>query len=70
MKYLIESNKFYKKGDFVLIEYWYNGMVTVVEVIDFIGRKILVSHNNEYSKIKNAPNELIKPSDIIQKKNS
>ena len=68
MKYLIESNNFYKKGDLVLIEYWYNGMICIVEVIDIIGKKILVSHNNNFSDIKNAPNELIKSSDIIQKK--
>lgn len=65
MNYLLEFNSFYKKGDVVLIEYWYNDMITPVKIIEQKGNKLLVTHNNEFSKIKNAPDELIKKSDII-----
>ncbi len=40
-------------------------MVTVVEIIDIKSRKFYISHNVNESEIKNAPNELIKSSDII-----
>lgn len=68
MKYILESREFYSIGDVVLIQYWYNGMITPVIVLDIINRKLLITHNNDFSKIKNAPNELIKSSDVIQKK--
>jgi len=68
MKFLIEFNSFYKEGDIVLIEYWYNDMLTPCCVIEKISKKTLkVSHNIEHSKIKNAPDEIIKTSDIIDK---
>lgn len=69
MIYITEFNSFYKVNDIVLIEYWYNHMITQVKIIERKGNKFLVSHNTSNSKIKNAPNELISKSDIIQKQN-
>ena len=57
----------YKVGDIILLEYWYNDMITVCEIVDIIGRKYKVSHNIPQSKIKNAPDEIIKKSDIIDR---
>lgn len=66
MKFLLEYKSFYKEGDIVLIEYWYNHMVTPVKIIEKISKKSLkVSHNISESEIKNAPEEIIKTSDII-----
>ena len=69
MIYITEFNSFYKVNDIVLIEYWYNHMITQVKIIERKGNKFLISHNTPNSKIKNAPNELISKSDIIQKQN-
>ncbi len=69
MIYITEFNSFYKPNDIVLIEYWYNHMITPVKVIERKGNKFLVSHNTPNSKIKNAPDEIIPKSDIIQKQN-
>ena len=66
MKHLFEYKSFYKEGDIVLIEYWYNDMITPVKIIEKVtSRKFKVSHNIEQSKIFNAPDEIIKTSDII-----
>jgi hypothetical protein len=65
MKFLCEFKNFYKEGDIVLIEYWYNDMVTPVIIIEKKGNKYLVSHNVEGSKIRNAPDELLTKKDII-----
>ena len=65
MKYILEYKSFFKEGDKVLIEYWYNHMVTPVKILEKNGKKYLVSHNVSESKIPNAPDELIKRSDII-----
>lgn len=65
MKYLLEKKDYYKIGDLVLVEYWYNEIITVVKIIEIIGRKYKVTHNIEQSKIFNAPDEVIKYSDII-----
>lgn len=66
MKFLLEFKSFYKEGDIVLIEYWYNHMITPVKIIEKISKKSLkVSHNISESEIKNAPEEIIKTSDII-----
>jgi len=67
MIYLKEFKNYYKEGDLVLIEYWYNDMITVCEIVDIIGKKYKVSHNIPQSEIKNAPDEEIKSSDIIDK---
>jgi hypothetical protein len=40
-------------------------MITPVKIIEQKGHKLLVTHNNEFSKIKNAPDEFIKKSEII-----
>jgi hypothetical protein len=65
MKFILEYKSFYKVDDIVLIEYWYNHMVTPVKILEKQGSKYLVSHNVSGSKIKNAPDEYIKVSKII-----
>lgn len=65
MIYITEFNSFYKNNNIVLIHYWYNHMVTPVRILEKKGNKYLVSHNNDHSKIKNAPNEYVSKSDII-----
>jgi hypothetical protein len=66
LKYLIERNEFYKIGDKVLIEYWYNDMITSVKILERVSKvSYKVSHNVPDSKIYNAPDEIIKSSDII-----
>lgn len=66
MKFLLEFKSFLKEGDTVLIEYWYNDMVTPVKIVEKISKvSYKVSHNVDNSKIPNAPDEIIKSSDII-----
>lgn len=65
MNYLFEFKSFYKKDDLVLIEYWYNGMITPVKILEKIGRRYKVTHSISQSQIFNAPDELIVSSDII-----
>ena len=65
MKFILEYKSFFQEGDIVLIEYWYNDMVTPVKILEKKGRKYLVSHNISESKIQNAPDEMVKRSDII-----
>jgi len=69
MKFLLEYSKYkknYEVGDIVTIEYWYNDMLTSVKIIEKLSNVTYkVSHNVEKSKISNAPDELIKSSDII-----
>lgn len=66
MKFLLEYKSFYKEGDLILIEYWYNEMITPVKIIEKISNKSFkVSHNISDSNIRNAPDEIIKASDII-----
>lgn len=67
MNYLLENKNFYNNGELVLMKYWYNGMITPVEILEREGRKYRVTHNNEYSEIKNAPEELIMPYEIIDR---
>lgn len=67
MKFISEYKTFYKEGDLILTHYWYNGMITICSIKEKKGNKYLISHNIEQSKIKNAPDELIKSSDIISK---
>jgi hypothetical protein len=64
---LSEKKSYYKEGDIVYIEYWYNKMITKVRIKEIKGRKFLVSHNISESKIKNAPDEIIKSTQIISK---
>lgn len=69
MQFLLEYKSFYKEGDIVLIEYWYNDMIIPVRIIEKVSKtKYKVSYNVEGSAIKNAPDEIIKSSDIIDKK--
>jgi len=66
MKFIVEFKSFYKVGDIVLLEYWYNDMITSVKIIEQTSpRTFKVSHNIPQSKIFNAPDEIIKSSDII-----
>lgn len=62
-----EYRLFYKPGDVVLVEYWYNGMVTPVVVVERRRGRYLVSHDTEGSRIRNAPDELLRSSDIIDR---
>ena len=65
MKYLLERKQYYNVDDIVLIEYWYNGMITPCKIKEITGRKYIISHNIPESKIFNAPDESINSSDII-----
>jgi hypothetical protein len=66
MKFILEYKSFYNEGDIVLVEYWYNDMITPCKIIEKVSKKSFkVSHNIPQSKIKNAPDEIIKTSDII-----
>lgn len=66
MNFLLEFKSFYKEGDTVIIEYWYNDILTPVKIIEKVSKSSFkVSHNVPNSKIKNAPDEIIKSSDII-----
>ena len=66
MKFLLEFKSFYKEGDIVLVEYWYNDMVTPVKILEKLSKvSYKVSHNVPDSKISNAPDEIIKSTDII-----
>jgi hypothetical protein len=66
MRFLLEFKSFYKEGDIVLVEYWYNDMVTPVKILEKLSKvSYKVSHNVPNSKISNAPDEIIKSTDII-----
>lgn len=66
MKFLLEFKSFYKVGDIVLIEYWFNDIITPCVILEKISKvSYKVSHNIPDSKIFNAPDEIIKSSDII-----
>ena len=68
MRFLLEYKSFYQEGDVVLIEYWYNDMLTPVKIVEKISKsRFKVSHDVEGSEIKNAPDEVIKTSDILDK---
>lgn len=68
MNFIVEFKSFYNEGDIVLIEYWYNDMVTPVKILERISKfSYKVSHNIPQSKIFNAPEEVIKSKDIIDK---
>lgn len=68
MKFLLEYKSFYKEGDIVLIEYWYNDMITPVKIVEKVNSKsVKITHNIPESKIFNAPDEIIKTKDIIDK---
>ena len=51
MKFLLEFKSFYKEGDIVLVEYWYNDMVTPVKILEKLSKvSYKVSHNVSNSK--------------------
>jgi hypothetical protein len=81
MKFILEYKKYkptYEVGDVVLIEYWYLDEdncspylnrelpLTPVKIIEKLSKvSFKVTHNIPNSKIKNAPDEVIKSKDII-----
>jgi hypothetical protein len=65
MNFLLEFKNYYKENDIVLIEYWYDSRIVPVKIIEKQGRKYKVTHNIPESEIFNAPDEIIKSSDII-----
>jgi len=65
MNFLFEFKNYYKEGDIVLIEYWFNDMITPVKIVEKLKRSYKVTHNIPQSEIFNAPDEVIKSSDII-----
>jgi len=66
MKFLLEYKSFYNEGDIILIEYWYNDIITPVKILEKVSKQSYrVTHNIPNSKIKNAPDEVIKTKDII-----
>lgn len=71
MKFLLEFNSYYKVGDIVLIEYFYNDIITPCIITEIISKqRYKVSHklpkeSKVKSKLFNAPDEIIKKSDII-----
>ncbi len=66
MQFIVEFKSFYKVGDVVKIEYWWDDMITPVKVIEQTSpRTVKVTHNISESKIQNAPDEIISTSDII-----
>lgn len=65
MRFLLEYKSFYKEGDIVLIEYWYNDIITPVKILEKKGSFCKITHNIPNSKIFNAPDETIRTSDII-----
>ena len=68
MKHILEYNKFgHEAGEEILIHYWYDGRITPVKIVEKVGRRFLVSHNVEGSKIQNAPDEHIKSTEIIDR---
>jgi hypothetical protein len=69
MNFLFEFKNYYKEGDIVLIEYWFNDMITPVKIVEKLKRSYKVTHNITQSEIFNAPDEIIKSSDIIDKLN-
>lgn len=69
MQYITEFKEFYKVGDIIILEYWYNDMLTEVKIVEKLSKvSYKVSHDVPESKIKNAPDEVVKSSDIIDKK--
>jgi hypothetical protein len=65
MEFILEYKKFFEIGDKVYIYYWYKHILTPVKILEKIGNKYKVSHDIEESKIRNAPDELIKTSEVI-----
>lgn len=60
-----KNYKVFNENDYVLIEYWYNDMLTPVKILEKNKQKYIITHDISESKIRNAPNETIKKEDII-----
>ena len=67
LDFIFEFSEHYKIGDIVLIEYWYDDIITPVKILEKIKRKNKVTHNISESKIQNAPDKIISSSSIIDK---
>ncbi len=65
MNFLIEFKSYYNIGDVILIEYFFDDIITPVKILEKNKRSYKVTHNIPESKIFNAPDEIIKSSDII-----
>jgi hypothetical protein len=65
MRFILEYKKWFDVEDIVWIEYWYEDILTPCKVLEKSGNKYLITHNIEESKIKNAPDEWIKSTDVI-----
>lgn len=66
MRFIAEFNQFWKEGDVVLTHYWYNDMITPVKILEKVSKSSYkVSHNTPQSKIQNAPDEVLKSSEIL-----
>ena len=51
MKFILEFKSFYNEGDVVLIEYWYNDMLTPVRILEKLSKvSYKVTHDAEGSK--------------------
>lgn len=71
MKYLktykiFEASNSYAEGDIVLIKYWENGEIVPVKIVKKSGPGYLVSFKTGLSGYDRAPDQVIKPYDIIQ----
>lgn len=62
---LNEKKKNLVSGDKVLIEYWYNDMITPVVIKERKGNRFLVTHDVDGSDIRNAPDEYIPIKEVI-----
>ena len=61
MKFIAEFKSFYKVDDIILIEYWWDDMITPVKILEQTSpRTVKVSHNIPESKIKNAENAAVR----------
>jgi hypothetical protein len=68
MKFILEFKSFYNVGDIILLEYWYNDMITPVKIVEKVSKSSYkITHNIPQSKIQNAPDEIIKSSNILDK---
>ena len=67
MEFILEYSKFnnWKEGDIVWIHYWYKFLKTPVKLLKKKKGGWIVTHDIEQSKLKNAPDEQIKNTDIF-----
>jgi hypothetical protein len=52
MKFILEFKSFYDVGDTIIIEYWYNDMLTPVKIVEKISKMSLKLHDIPESEIK------------------